>query len=240
MSSAIDRSQTLERLREPLDVTMGLIQGTLGLILSVVLLFVLVTPILSGHVWPQWDELWWIFASIEPFSYAGIGCGIAIGFSILGSAWGIFLTGSSIAGACVRSPQIRSKNLISVIFCEAVAIYGIILAIIMSQAMKPPKEMGAIFSGVDSNGNLAPQMYADYATMANACYLLLAAGITTGFGNMACGMSVGIVGSSCAIADAHNSTLFVKILVIEIFASALGIFTIIVGIRQAAFAKLPG
>eukprot|EP00892_Ulva_mutabilis_P012394 jgi/Ulvmu1/9527/UM053_0016.1 len=175
----------------------------------------------------DWPYIEAMFRAVSPYFWSSLGMFMSISMSVLGAAWGIFCTGSSLLGAALRAPHITSKNLISIIFCEAAAIYGVIVTIILQTKVEETEKqsdgffpMNAMFSG----------------------YAILAAGLTTGFANLACGICVGIVGSSCALADALNNSLFVKILVVEIFASALGLFGVIVGIiisGQADFTKKP-
>ncbi|KAJ3225257.1 H(+)-transporting V0 sector ATPase subunit c'' [Clydaea vesicula] len=154
----------------------------------------------------------------SPYMWALIGCALCVALSVVGAAWGIFVTGSSLVGAAVRAPRIRTKNLISVIFCEVVAIYGLIIAIVFSTKMN-----GEAFAFESSGLPYTRQAY--YGGFA-----LFWGGLTVGLANLFCGICVGIIGSSCALADASDPTLFVKVLVIEIFGSIIGLFGLITGL----------
>ena len=88
------------------------------------------------------------------------------------SCRGILLIAPSLFGAAVRVPRIWSLNLISVIFCEAVALYGVIITIILIQKMKDVP--------IQEDGSVCPLSRA-------AGFAVMGSGMSTGFTNLVCG-----------------------------------------------------
>ncbi|XP_016959797.1 V-type proton ATPase 21 kDa proteolipid subunit c'' [Drosophila biarmipes] len=170
--------------------------------------------------------LGWFLYTSNPFMWSGLGIFLACALSVLGAASGIYMIGCSVAGGGVRSPRIKTKNLISVIFCEAVAIYGLITAILLSGSLVQFSSLRLI----TNKEVMSINMFTGFA--------VFGAGLCTGLVNVACGVAVGIVGSGAALADAANSALFVKILIVEIFGSAIGLFGLIVAIYMTSKAEM--
>ncbi|WVY96032.1 hypothetical protein V8G54_028183 [Vigna mungo] len=120
----------------------------------------------------------------------------------------------------VSNMNICSILSLCVIFCEAVAIYGIIVAIILQTKLE----------SVPAANIYDPESL-------RAGYAIFASGLIVGFANLGgpfpCCCDIQffpslagcVIGSSCALSDAQNSSLFVKILVIEIFGSAWAIWS---------------
>jgi V-type H+-transporting ATPase proteolipid subunit len=123
-------------------------------------------------------------------------------------------------------PRLVSKNLISVIFCEAVAIYGVIIAIIMSNKLS-------------NTGSQVTNFQYTWQQAEYSGYCCLGVGLVVGFSNLCCGMSVGVIGSSTALAHAQTPSTYVSMLITQIFSGALGLFGVIIGIIMANAIKWP-
>lgn len=160
---------------------------------------------------------------IPPELFSLLGISLCIAFSIIGAAAGIFTTGSSILGIGVKKPHVKTKNLISIIFCEANAIYGLIMAVVLSGSVDTP-----LIGAKDETEIEVEKMRG---------YLVFGAGLTVGCVNLISGICVGIVGSGTALADGASPTTFVKNLLVEIFAGALGLFGLIVGVYLSSKIK---
>ena len=104
---------------------------------------------------------------------------------------GILITSSSILGSMVKMPRIQSKNLISIILCEACRIYGLIIALLVSQQKKPSGDWYDIYADRKA-----------YQAAENSGYAAFWIGVTVGLSNVFCGICVGVLGSSTALVTA--------------------------------------
>ena len=75
---------------------------------------------------------------------------------------------------------------------------------------------------------------ADFHDAKRKSYGVFAAGVITGFCNLTCGICVGIIGSSAALTDAAQKGTFMKMLIVEIFGGALGLYGVIIAIIVAS------
>ena len=106
----------------------------------------------------------------------------------------------------VLKPDLIMKSIIPVVMAGILGIYGLIVAVILVQK-------------INSH---------DY-TFYNG-YKHWASGLCCGLSSLAAGMAIGIVGDAGVRANAQQPKLFVGVILILIFAEALGLYGLIIAL----------
>lgn len=151
-------------------------------------------------------------ASDETAPFFGfMGAAGALVFSCMGAAYGTAKSGVGIASMGVMRPELVMKSIVPVVMAGVLGIYGLIIAVIISQQINPKDKPYTMFDG----------------------YAHLASGLACGLAGLAAGMAIGIVGDAGVRANAQQPRLFVGMILILIFAEALALYGLIIGIILA-------
>merc|ERR1712022_87319 len=138
-----------------------------------------------------------------------MGCASALVFACLGAAYGTAKSGVGVANMGVLHADMVMKSIIPIIMAGVLGIYGLIVAVLLG-------------SGIDGG---KPYGYASYSG-----YSALAAGLCCGMAGLSAGIAIGIVGDAGVRANARQPKLFVGVILILIFAEALGLYGLIVAL----------
>ena len=138
------------------------------------------------------------------YGYMGIAC--ALVFANLGAAYGTAKSGVGICSMGVLKPDKIIKSVIPVIMAGILGIYGLIVAVILNQRIG------------DNN-----------YTYKNG-YAHLASGLCCGLSSLGAGIAIGIGGDAGVRALGQTDKIFVGMMLILIFAEALGLYGLIVSL----------
>merc|ERR1712093_97003 len=135
-----------------------------------------------------------------------MGYASALVFACLGAAYGTAKSGVGVAAMGVTKPDMVMKSIIPVVMAGVIGIYGLIIAVILAT-------------------NVTPTAYTAFRGFAH-----LASGLSVGLSGLAAGMAIGIVGDAGVRATAQQPRLFTGMILILIFAEALGLYGLIVAL----------
>ena len=141
------------------------------------------------------------------FSFAGIAS--ALVFANLGAAYGTYKSGVGICHLGILRPEKIIKSVIPVIMAGILGIYGLIVAVILNQKI--------------NRENLNNKK----------AYSHLAAGLCVGLSSLGAGLAIGIGGDAGVRDLGQEDRIFVGMMLILIFAEALGLYGLIVSLILA-------
>ncbi|KAJ9550151.1 hypothetical protein OSB04_014196 [Centaurea solstitialis] len=149
------------------------------------------------------------FSGDETAPFFGfLGAAAALVFSCMGAAYGTAKSGVGGASMGVMRPELVMKSIVPVVMAGVLGIYGLIIAVIISTGINPKAKSYYLFDG----------------------YAHLSSGLACGLAGLSAGMAIGIVGDAGVRANAQQPKLFVGMILILIFAEALALYGLIVGI----------
>jgi len=141
-----------------------------------------------------------------------MGVTTALVFSNLGAAYGTAKSGVGIASIGVLRSDLVFKSLIPVVMAGILGIYGLIVAVILQGKI--------VITGPNDKVAAYSPFYG---------YKHLAAGLCCGLSSLAAGLAIGVVGDAGVRANAQKD-IFVGVILILIFAEALGLYGLIIAI----------
>ena len=106
----------------------------------------------------------------------------------------------------VLKPELIFKSIVPIIMAGILGIYGLIVSIILQS-------------------KISPNSY----TFADG-YKHLSSGLCCGLSSLAAGLAIGIVGDAGVRANAQQEAIFVGMILILIFAEAIGLYGLIIAI----------
>merc|ERR1711920_618064 len=145
-----------------------------------------------------------------PF-FGFMGAAVALIFANLGAAYGTAKSGVGVSSMGVMKPDLVMKSIIPVVMAGVLGIYGLIIAVIIGNGVKVPSDGKPVYSSFTGFAHLA-------------------GGLACGLSGVAAGIAIGIVGDAGVRAAAQQQKLYVGMVLILIFAEALGLYGLIVGL----------
>ena len=118
----------------------------------------------------------------------------------------------------VLSPDLIFKSIVPVIMAGILGIYGLIISLLVFQKVKQQPS-------TDFANQAAVPTYTYFEG-----YKHLASGLCCGVSSLAAGLAIGIVGDAGVRANAQQEAVFVGMILILIFAEALGLYGMIIAI----------
>lgn len=166
------------------------------------------------------------------FGFMGVAASLV--FANLGAAYGTAKSGVGISSMGVMRPELAMRNIIPVVMAGVLGIYGLIVAVILANKIDEPVKPNVaelktaydtVGGGKITNVFVSGAQYSAFAGFAH-----LSAGLCCGLSGLAAGMAIGVVGDAGVRAVGQQDKLFVIMILILIFAEALGLYGLIVAL----------